>query len=327
MKQTNGLARVVNPLRAFIMAHLDCAPLIRSLFPDWEPNRLVRCPWHEDKNASLSITAKGQARCFGCGKTAADPVELASMVLGQPEAEIERDLYGYLVPILSNAQVTQNRLSLDKAPGEVCDYLVLERHLDMRTIKRYEIGYDFGTNRITVPIYDQFGFCRNFRRFRWMKKQVEEEKVYNVKGHGECILFPWPDLLRERRVILVEGEFDALVGRTFGLPTVTWTAGAMNYDPNLLSQFEGKAVWLLYDKDLSGWNGQEQMRRALDGVAQHVEVLEPLHRTKGKDLTDWSFLVPSKVEYLKVILEKFKFPKRALPTKRFCPTCGQEIRQ
>lgn len=312
----------LDPKVLFLTRNLDILSLVRSYFPEYEPDGLVLCPSHEDSKVSLHINPHGKAYCHSCGFFAKDIVDLISKLDNLPYREVKDMLYNDYVDAIPEAQVTAYQLRLPWHGEAWCHYLVKRRNLSSRVGKDYKLGLDPSDNRITIPIYDQFGSCVNIRRMGWLKEH--KEKALNMNGHGEVRLFPENKIVMERRLLLVEGEWDCLCGRAFGLPTVTWTGGASNWNEKYENFFKGKAVWVWYDNDEAGRKGQEQALQRLGSLPAYLNTVSP-PSLKENDLTEYSFSGPNFLEWLRDTIKAYKFPKRAL-RKKYCVTCGQEVK-
>lgn len=314
---------VADPLIQFIEENIDLETVFLSLFPEYERGKNVFCfKGHDNNKPSLQLTrdldSHLRAFCYGCNFRADNIVELMVAVDELTTAQVKEILYREIVDIVPSPLVDAAHALLMKK-AKALEYLEQERNIPLHIIKKFKLGYEAKSKRITIPLYDRFGFCVNIRRMGWTDKH--DCKALNSKGKGEARLFPQNLMALERRLILVEGEWDAMVGRAFGLPTITWTRGAGSANEKFLDLFEGKAVWILYDNDKAGHAGTKKMVKALQDVCAFVKVLDPL-ATEGKDLTDWSFTHPERVAQLSHVIKSFKFPKYKPKNKeRICPHC------
>jgi DNA primase len=311
--------RIKNPKVSFIEANTDVVGLIHSYFPEYNTDGLVVCPWHRDTKPSLHISEDGRAFCHACGEKAKDIVELVAKLEDLDYEQTKELLYGRIVDVVPECELKAygKKLGLDAV-----EYLTMNRHLPSSVIVQFQIGRDPSDNRITLPIYDQFGSCVNIRRMGWLREH--KTKALNIKGKGEVRLYPEHLIVKERRLLLVEGEWDMLCGRGFDLPTVTWTGGANGWNDKYTYLFADKLVWILYDNDGAGKKGARQVLEKLQGVAYQAEILKPLD-SEGKDLTDWSFTNPQALQFLETDMKTYKFPRRG-KKKRYCPMCGQEMK-
>lgn len=316
-----------DPLVSFIENESDVPDIISSYFPDWmDIGQNVLCPFHDDsKTRSLHIDPSGKGYCHGCGHKFKDVVDLVAQMEGWDYQRTKHELYADLIHAIPESEVgvyvtLLNRLNSKKAQ----DWLTMERNISLQVQAKYKIGYEPKSKRLTIPIYDQFDCCVNIRRMGWLKSH--RCKALNVKGRGEVRLFPEKDLILERRILLVEGEFDMLCARSFGLPAVTWTGGASNWNEKYENMFRGKAVWICYDNDKAGEEGMVHAYQKLLEIAESVVGVCHSKQTKGKDITDWSFTRPKFLKDLRGKIEIYKFPVR-VGKKKICPRCGQIIKE
>jgi hypothetical protein len=123
------------------------------------------------------------------------------------------------------------------------------------TIATYELGWD-GT-RVTIPVRDTAGHLINVRRYMRNASSEQGKMLSLVAGAGPDVttrLFPGDELPDE--VLLVEGEWDAMICRQNGLrQAYTVTIGAGNWNPNLTPLFRDKTVTIAYDNDDAGRKG------------------------------------------------------------------------
>jgi 5S rRNA maturation endonuclease (ribonuclease M5) len=93
--------------------------------------------------------------------------------------------------------------------------------------------------------------------------------------------------LREHEeVFLCEGESDALVGLSLGLPCVTLTGGAKNFDRKLLRYFKDKIIYIMYDNDEAGETGAKKIAGYLKDTAKEVFIVNLPVENEKEDLTD-----------------------------------------
>lgn len=303
---------IKDPKVSFIETHADIPGILNSYFPRDRP---TLCPFHDDHKASLQLYENGGAHCFGCGFHANNIVDLVAKMEDLDFIQTREMLYGEIVDAIPESLVMACHKKLTR---EAKEYLQ-DRNITLGIIKEFKIGYEPATKRITIPVYDQFGTCVNVRRMGWLKSH--KEKAINMKGHGEIRLFPENRIVKERRLLLVEGEWDCLVGRANGLPACTWTGGASSWNGKHEYLFRNKAVWILYDHDEAGRKGADQAIKVLKELTPHWTCLAPLSRVKGSDLSNWLRVLPERVQRLKYDIESFKFPKREKRMK-VCPMCG-----
>jgi hypothetical protein len=110
-------------------------------------------------------------------------------------------------------------------------------------------------------------------------------KITGLAGRGRQV---YPDVPPGSWTILCEGEWDALVCRSHGLPSVTSTAGAEGWHALWDERLTGKKVAVIYDSQAVSREAAAKRATALRryGVRVVVVDLAP-DDDEGYDLTDW----------------------------------------
>lgn len=162
-----------------------------------------------------------------------------------------------------------------------------QRGLTTETIERYQIGYDAARSRFTVPVRDADGVLVNVRMYKPDAREPKDKMQSWGEGWGSRRLF-LPEVLAESdEVVITEGEMDALIGRQHGLPTMTHTAGASAWNAEWDVFFEGKTVFICYDRDKAGEEGALKVAASVSRQAEAVYVVRLPGTAKGFDLTDY----------------------------------------
>ena len=304
-----------------IEKEVDTVAILSSYFPEWmDISQNVKCPFHDDNlTPSLHIDPSGKGFCHACSYAFSNIVDLVAKMEDITELEAIRMIYSDVIDAIPEHEIEAYVRVLSKNK-QAMSYLK-RRKISEGIIHKFKLGFEPSSNRITIPIYDRFGFCRNIRRMGWLPEH--RTKTLNSKGRGEVRLFPEKTLLLKRRILLVEGEWDALCGMSHGLDCVTWTGGASNVNKKFVPLFNGKAVWIMYDNDSAGVKGALLNYSTLNGAVAHKEILE-IPKRVGKDLTDLTKAKDSDewIYCLKDVVESYKFSKHK-KKDCYCPTCGQ----
>jgi DNA primase len=311
---------VTDSMVSYLKSCLDVEEVIRGFFPEYTHDGNVQCPFHEDTEASFHISDEGKAYCHGCGESAKDIIDLFSKLTASPYIKAREELYRMAVNAVPQEEVDACRRALQEQEGAL-EYLMC-RGFAESTIKAFHLGYDHHTNRISIPVYDRFKVCVNMRLMDWRKDGSSDCDAINVKGHGQVRLYPEPLLVKEERVLLVEGEWDCLVARQYGLPAVTWTGGASSWDDRWSWMFAGKRVVVLYDNDVPGQRGAKQAVGKLNVLRQCGAVIHAPIGEEGEDLNDVYLRDPGALEVLSEALNDTKVRKTR---KDVCPCCGQNL--
>jgi DNA primase len=290
------------------------------MFPDYNEDSNVVCPFHDDTSPSLHISSDGKAKCHSgqCGMKASSIIELWSKFYNIPYLDARNELYGYIEDVIPDSRVKAFERNLAHALMARDWLRGNTRGLYDIVMKDFRLGYDPKTERITIPIFDQFGMCVNIRSVDWRGRS--ENKVINVRGKGKPRLFPEKTVVDKDVLLLVEGEWDAIMGQQLGFPTVTWTGGAGSYSKDFLYMFEGKTVAIIYDNDQAGHLGAAEMLSLIDG-----SIIGNLGFQRGKDLTEWVQIygadnVKRELAGLELNLKMHKI-KRSFASRKKCPCC------
>jgi hypothetical protein len=262
----------------------------RISFGHWK----ALCPVHDDTEPSFYIDVRPNrigemavfARCTSCGANGGD----ACIALGLP---VQRTLFvgneayrhqkpKYVEPI-SPEKVATYVKHLKREP-ELMTYLRDKRGLSDDTIDEYRIGWDVQRDRYVLPVWDADGNLVNLRRY--LPGGAPGQKMKNAAGHGKPARL-WPDL-PSGKVVVCEGEWDALVLRQHGFPAVTGTHGAETFLDEWVGLFADRKVAFLYDCDDAGRTAAAAHARKVQRVARSVAVvdLDPFRDDKW-DVSDW----------------------------------------
>jgi hypothetical protein len=218
-------------------------------------------------------------RCFSCGG-AGDIYqfyqEIHKVGFNESKAEIE----GLSKPPIPWEDIYRYEQILKNAPKRL-EFLKSRRGLIDETLAKYHIGHD--ADRYIIPIMDHTGSVINIRRYDPQDKG--STKVINLKGRGMLRLFPWENIAHDK-IVLVGGEMDCLLTNQMGLPTMTTTNGEMAWSTSWDRLFQGKEVWICYDKDATGRKGALKIARRLVKVAKEVKIVE-LPIGEGEDITNY----------------------------------------
>ena len=252
---------------------------------------LVRCPFHDDRHASMSIDLeRGFWICFGCGERGGIGSLAARLNKHVNEADLAIRVYEGSVGALVEEPKDFSRLAgelranLYRSRPDVVVEFILRRGLSNEVIRKFGLGWD-GTN-IAFPYYDEERvFAVKYRGPNGYKFAEEGSKrgIYNLN-----------DVRLKPLVILCEGESDTLAVWSHltkrypadtvatvgvgGIPGVA--ASHSTWETWALDLLWAKEVFVAYDADEAGDKGAEFPLEALAGRSLR------LRPTKGKDMTD-----------------------------------------
>lgn len=263
------------------------------------------CLFHADTHPSMRVYADG-AYCPVCRRRA-NIVELYQKFYGASFDDAIEALRG--LEAGAEARATPRPVQVARIPDqdlgrrlhqaltdEAVAYYVLERGLTLDSIARYQLGwgalYPGGPEGYTIPIYRD----GKLRQVKQRLPHAERDKYRSIAGCGTH-LYLGDDLAYQDRVILVEGEFDAIVLRQHGYLAATSTGGAGTFDEAWVRLLTGSTVYACFDRDAGGDTGFDLVRRYRKGRLKRI-VLPP----KVKDPTDF-FLTRDPAEFDQLILD------------------------
>ena len=164
------------------------------------------------------------------------------------------------------------------------------RGLSVDIIERYKIGIKSIGNKLiyTLPIYDVDSEIINIR-FYDLTPGSDRRKIWGVTGRNTPELFPI-EQLQQQKIVICEGEWDALASIQNGVPAITRTGAAKVWKPEWTRHFQGKEVYLCHDMDKDGQSANKRLGRVIRRVAEKLGIIKlPYAVTEkhGKDITDF----------------------------------------
>jgi 5S rRNA maturation endonuclease (ribonuclease M5) len=231
--------------------------------------RKVLCPFHADKNPSLSINIKqGTWFCHGgCGSGGV--IDLIAKLDNKPVVEILKregiHSNGYVDRKSVFANVPQKRF-VNKA--EKIGEAEIECTYSYRNERRREV---YQSVRLKPKDFRQ----RHKKGDRW---------VWNLDGI-ERVLYNLPEVLAADTVWLCEGEKDADNLMALGFTATTSCGGSSSWLAAYANSLEGKHVALCGDNDDAG---KEYIQNVFDTVRAKAETIRYIELPKNiKDVSDF----------------------------------------
>lgn len=226
-------------------------------------NWSCRCPAHDDKRASLSITqsydGKLLVRCHaGC--------EQAAVV-----AELKARGLWHAPKTVPPPPPTPVQINIGQGKGQI--------------IAEYSYTDEDGQLLYQAVRYEP-------KDFRQRAPVNGHGWTWSIKGVRR-VLYRLPEVLaavaENRTVYICEGEKDVEAARSLGLVATCNAMGADNgsgnkWLPEFAQVFKGAKVVVIPDQDEAGIRHAEWVISTLSGVAASVRVCNP---AAGKDLSDW----------------------------------------
>ena len=281
-------------LKDFVLANIVPEKYYQKRFTNWNPVNKgnVRCPWHDDKKPSLSICLNnGGAKCHACGKAIGNVVHFEAQAVGVSEEESALGLYiEFIRPVITIKEIAtlQKALTSNNAVKQI---LRDECGLDESSIRKFHLGWEAGSKRIVIPIFDRWENCVNFRLYKMPKhrsRNDEAYKVLNKEGYGGCDLFPlslFQDYSLDRPIFIMPSEKEAMLGIQEGLQCVCATAGEQSWKDEWTELFTGYEVCVVAQRDKVGRETSQKKVAILQKVTKRCAVIEP--PTQLKDFADF----------------------------------------
>lgn len=149
-----------------------------------------------------------------------------------------------------------------------------------------EFNIHWGINQImgeciVIPVVDGDGNFL-FNKYR-RNPMIDAKPKYTYDKGGKVTLYGWHKAKEEKHILLCEGEFDALVGWSNNIPTVTSTGGAMSFQEEWKELLADKDVTICFDNDNAGGQGMARVLKYLP----HAYVMFIPDRPGLKDLSDY----------------------------------------
>lgn len=287
-------------LKQFVLANVKPEDYYESRFPGWTRHVVanVKCCFHEDSKPSLAVNLRnGGAHCHAstCGVSVGNIIHFESRRLGITEKRAAKRLYSEFV---------RKTISLKKVAAYVSNLYsdtsyILEikkqMGLSLKTIRKFSLGLDNESHRITIPIFDRFGQCVNVRFYSLpnARGRNEKAKIYNLKGYGGCELFPWRQTEKfqiHSTLYVMASEKEAMLAIQCGLDAVASTTGEGSWEDSWNTLVAGRHVYLVMDRDDGGRMAETKLQKRLATIAKTVSIIRlPFrsNRPDHKDYADW----------------------------------------
>jgi len=256
--------------RQFVVSQLSMLPGKKKVISG---STFVCCPFHSEKTPSARIfhspstRVPGILKCYGCGTVAkwdefAQQLGLQPFVTGRP-------VVTFYVPRPVESEVENEKYTLRDLP-------LGKKWRGISTRLLAEIGCKYYINQyqqkfIWLPVFVN----KELRGYTKARLKKEEGKLSYINSKSswssEYGLFPFDysvNMTKNKRVVLVEGQRDALRLISFGIPalaiigTQSWT----DKKARLLEMFGISSVVLLLDGDPAGIQGTQTALEYLEDI-------------------------------------------------------------
>lgn len=237
----------------------------------------IRCILHNDSKPSMAVYPDG-AYCYSCGKNVTPEQFVASVYGITTEEDVKKlltnlDAFDTIVTDNIETQLVTPDQSLAFAlhhnlTDDAVEYF-LQRGLCLSTIEQYLLGWgklnETGPEGYTIPIILQ----DTLRQVKLRVPGAESNKYRSLTGCGSW-LYLSDDAQFQERLIITEGEFDALLLRQEGFIAVTSTGGAGTFRDNWKRLVEGSTLYCAYDDDTAGDEGWKRLERIFQKPLRRV---------------------------------------------------------
>jgi len=180
---------------------------------------------------------------------------------------------------ISEAEVRRWHQHLLTAPSTL-KHLKATRGWSEPKIRELELGWDRG--RVTIPVRDERQTLVALLRY-----QPDRHGHMRAATGSRRTLYPHPSTEPSPKILLVEGEPDAIAARSRGLPAIA-IPGVESWKQAWAPLFEGREVTIILDADPPGRACAHTVAQHLADHARQVTVIDLAgEREDGYDLTDW----------------------------------------
>ena len=262
------------------------------------------CPLHDDNDASLTINpVKGMFHCFsGCLKGSGGLEGLFRKL--KPNKDLNsRFLSMFPVMYLRKADVSKqvkDEIDVNLLPLALNNEYLEQRGLSNSTVEAFDINYLSYFDAIIVPLFmkeKQIGYVR--RNIKSNPKYLNSPDL-----NRDSLLFPYDKVeIRDNRIIVVEGVFDAINAHDKGVTNVVATLGGIisKGQIRLLGSLTRNVV-LCPDRDTSGLRIAERNTELLTKYGFNISYTIAPHGHKDfGDVKNFSNLETWSYFYLKTL--------------------------
>lgn len=237
---------------------------------------MVRCPFHEDSNPSLSVdTAKGLFHCHGC-KVAGSVIDFVRLKENISPGEAMRKL----APEATTQRFTPTPTAISK-PREAVEG---EPKKEARIVAEYSYRDATGQELYQVVRMEP----KDFRQ----RHKVDGKWVWNMQG-VDRVLYNLPAILTAKNsfIWVVEGEKDAENLKKCGFISTCNVGGAGKWLEGYTESLAGKEVVICGDNDEAG---RKHVATVIESIANAVKCIHLVKiPSPHKDASDFMAAFPN----------------------------------
>ena len=218
---------------------------------------ICRCKWHDDGGRpNLSVNGEnGLYQCWVCG---------AKGRIGELTEEEELDALRARLRAVENPVVEEIEIKPESWLRQFTShqYWRTARGFTTPTIQKFELGYDAGTNRLTIPIRTTEG-----KLIGAIKRALDDSKpkYLNPSGFRSGHHLFGSHLVNGRnKVALVEGPLDAIACWDVRVPALAVYGARLTEGQAYMLRFLGiEVVVPMFDRDVAGRAAAATVRNAV----------------------------------------------------------------
>jgi len=228
----------------------EIIPRFSGVKPNGKNSYQAKCPCHDDKTASLTISEQNNKILMYCH--AGCDVQSICAAVGISQS----DLFTEPIPTISSKKETMR---------EVCRYIYTDADgIPIHTTIRYE-----------PKSFRQAALNPNGSIKEWSLKNTN------------TVLYNLPAVIAAHTVYIVEGEKDADNLKGLGFVATTSPMGASKWKRSYTETLRGKNVIIIPDNDAAGRKHVETVCLALKGNAQSVKIARLTGVPNKGDVSDY----------------------------------------
>jgi hypothetical protein len=184
-------------------------------------------------------------------------------------------------------------------PPEIQNWLENNRGLSKDVIDTTKLGWN--GKEITIPVHNELGRALFVKKRRSPIEENESKSKYTYTKGAKASLFGIELLKDATFVVIAEGELDALLLRSRGIPAVSSTGGAQTFKDEWGEFFKRvQDVYITYDNDDAGRTGA----RTVGSIIEHAKIVSlPEEVGEHGDVSDYFLKLKKDVDEFAELLK------------------------
>jgi len=201
--------------------------------------------------------------------------EVRKILERDPEPEVRQPI----LPMHSKLRFVVDWEAADEArrqdKGHPATNYILDRGFTPKTLRSWHFGYDDISDRIVLPVHDEYGFLVGYKGRAW---SAQRKPKYLVLGdrpnrqvrygwpcyHTSRIVFGYRRTRGHKQLIVCEGELNAVALSQHGFPCAVAVNGSTISDTQIsLIRARAERAILFFDSDSAGDDGAQTLAAAL----------------------------------------------------------------